>query len=96
MQAQFAKQLADAMDARYNATTDAVPSKRRDNHPSGATAMAASPDHGVCDSNLKAFGLENLYLASSSVFPHLAAPAPTLTIAALSLRLAAHLNGEPV
>lgn len=94
IQAQFVKRLADAMGARHKSEVDPVPSKRRDNHPSGTTAMATNPDDGVCDSNLKVFGLENLHLASSSVFPHLAAPAPTLTIAALSLRLAAHLNGE--
>lgn len=63
-------------------------------HPSGATAMAKSPDDGVCDPNLKVFGLENLYLASNSVFPQMGANPPTLTIAALALRLAAHLEGR--
>jgi choline dehydrogenase-like flavoprotein len=62
-------------------------------HPSGATAMADTPDGGVCDPNLKVFGLENLYVVSNSVFPHMGANPPTLTIAALALRLAAHLNG---
>ena len=61
-------------------------------HPSGATAMAKNPDEGVCDENLKVFGLENLHLVSNSVFPHMAANAPTLTIAALALRLADHLE----
>ncbi len=61
-------------------------------HPSGGTAMAESPDDGVCDTDLKVFGLDNLYLASNAVFPHLGGYAPTLTIAALSLRLAAHLE----
>lgn len=93
-QAQFVKHLAEAMGATHKSEVDPVPPKRRDDHPSGTTAMATNPDDGVCDSNLKVFGLENLHLASSSVFPHLAAPAPTLTIAALSLRLAALLNGE--
>jgi choline dehydrogenase-like flavoprotein len=63
-------------------------------HPSGATAMAGTPDEGVCDSNLKVFGLDNLYLVSNSVFPHMPANPPTLTIAALALRLAAHLEGR--
>lgn len=63
-------------------------------HPSGTTAMAKNPDEGVCDPNLKVFGLENLYLASNSVFPQMGANPPTLTIAALSLRLAAHLEGH--
>lgn len=63
-------------------------------HPSGATAMATNPDEGVCDENLKVFGLDNLYLVSNSVFPHMAANPPTLTISALALRLAAHLGGD--
>jgi choline dehydrogenase-like flavoprotein len=63
-------------------------------HPSGGTAMAQTPDKGVCDSNLRVFGLDNLYLASNSVFPHMGANPPTLTIAALALRLAAHLEGR--
>lgn len=54
--------------------------------------MGTSPDNGVCDSNLKVFGLDNLHLASSSVFPHFGAAPPTLTIAALALRLAGHLE----
>jgi choline dehydrogenase-like flavoprotein len=64
-------------------------------HPSGTTAMAASPDGGVCDPDLKVFGLENLYLVGNSVFPHMGANPPTLTIAALALRLANHLRGKP-
>jgi choline dehydrogenase-like flavoprotein len=63
-------------------------------HPSGATAMAKKPDEGVCDTNLKVFGLENLYLVSNSVFPQMGPNPPTLTIAALALRLAAHLEGR--
>lgn len=63
-------------------------------HPSGATAMAKSPDEGVCDPNLKVFGLENLYLVGNSVFPHMGANPPTLTIVALALRLAVHLEGR--
>jgi choline dehydrogenase-like flavoprotein len=65
-------------------------------HPSGATAMAKTADEGVCDSNLKVFGLDNLYLVSNSVFPHMGANPPTLTIVALALRLAAHIEGGAV
>ncbi|MEE8307298.1 MAG: GMC family oxidoreductase, partial [Gammaproteobacteria bacterium] len=61
-------------------------------HPSGATAMANNPDEGVCDPNLKVFGLKNLHLVSNSVFPHMGGYPPTLTIVALALRLAAHLG----
>jgi choline dehydrogenase-like flavoprotein len=63
-------------------------------HPSGATAMAESPDEGVCDADLKVFGLDNLHLVSNSVFPHMGANPPTLTVVALALRLAEHLEGR--
>lgn len=61
-------------------------------HPSGAAAMGTSPDDGVCDRDLKVFGVENLHLVGNAVFPHMGANPPTLTIAALALRLAAHLE----
>ncbi len=61
-------------------------------HPSGATAIGTSLDDGVCDTDLKVFGVDNLHLVSSSVFPHMGANPPTLTIAALALRLGAHLE----
>jgi glucose dehydrogenase len=63
-------------------------------HPSGAAAMGTSPDDGVCDTDLKVFGVDNLFLVGSAVFPHMGANPPTLTIAALALRLAAHLEGS--
>jgi choline dehydrogenase-like flavoprotein len=63
-------------------------------HPLGATSMADSPDDGVCDRDLKVFGTDNLYVLSNSVFPHMGANPPTLTIIALALRLAATLEGR--
>ncbi len=56
--------------------------------------MGTSPDDGVCDTNLKVFGVDNLYLVGNAVFPHMGANPPTLTIVALALRLAAHLEGK--
>lgn len=89
----LAEKLADAMGAA-NLSNDAPPGAGLGYHPSGATAMGTSPDTGVCDRNLKVFGTDNVYVASSSVFPHMGAYNPTLTIAALAIRLAAHLRGE--
>ncbi len=57
-------------------------------HPLGATRMADSPLHGVVDRNGKVFGIDNLYVAGSSVFPTGGHANPTLMIVALSLRLA--------
>jgi choline dehydrogenase-like flavoprotein len=83
--------LAEALDADAYDLTDAVYFA---SHPMGSTAMAARPDAGVCDSNLRVFGVENLYLASGSCIPHIGSANPTLSIVALSLRLAAHLGGK--
>jgi len=87
----FAPQLAEAMGARH--VSPVTTEYNMGFHPSGTTAMAGTPEEGVCDKNLKVFGLDNLFLVSNSVFPHMGANPPTLTIAALALRLAAHLNG---
>lgn len=62
-------------------------------HHMGTTRMADSPKDGVVDSNLKVFGCDNLYIAGSSSFSTGSHVPPTLTIAALSLRLSDHLKG---
>lgn len=84
-------ELAGAMGAD-RVTGTSPPGGGLGYHPSGATAMGRSPDEGVCDTDLRVFGVDNLYLASSSVFPHMGAFNPTLTIVALTLRLAEHLG----
>ncbi|AFZ44029.1 GMC oxidoreductase [Halothece sp. PCC 7418] len=61
-------------------------------HHIGTTRMSDSPQQGVVDKNCKVHGIDNLYLASSSVFPTSSYANPTLTILALTLRLAAHLK----
>lgn len=61
-------------------------------HHMGATRMATSPEEGVVDANCRVHGLDNLYVAGSSVFPTGGAANPTLTIVAMSLRLADHLR----
>ncbi len=87
----FAKLMADLGEQMGAANLSVGEATCNHNHPSGATAMSTSPDHGVCDEDLRVFGIKNLHLCSSSVFPHLAASPPTLTIAALALRLGSHL-----
>lgn len=63
-------------------------------HHLGTTRMAANSSDGVVDTNLKVFGQQNLYVASSSVFPRYGYSNPTLTIVALSVRLAQHLASQ--
>ncbi len=62
------------------------------NHHIGTTRMANDPNHGTVDPNCKVFGVNNLYVAGSSVFPTAAAVNPTFTIVALATRLADHLR----
>jgi choline dehydrogenase-like flavoprotein len=64
------------------------------NHHAGTTRMAHSPRQGVVDANCKLHGLENLYLAGSSVFPTCGYANPTFTLVAMALRLADHLKRE--
>jgi choline dehydrogenase-like flavoprotein len=65
-------------------------------HHIGTTRMASSPDHGVVDGECKVHGIENLYVAGSSVFPTGSHANPTLTLIALAARLGEHLaKGMP-
>jgi choline dehydrogenase-like flavoprotein len=61
-------------------------------HYSGTCRMAATEHDGVVDANLKVFGVDNLFVCGSSVFPSIGAANPTLTIVALAHRLGEHLS----
>ena len=67
---------------------------RGGNHHMGTTRMSTYPEQGVCTPNCRVHGIDNLYLSGSSVFPTVGHANPTLTIVALSLRLADHLIKE--
>jgi choline dehydrogenase-like flavoprotein len=54
--------------------------------------MHVDPREGVVDADGRAHGVENLYVAGASVFPTAGFANPTLTIVALALRLAEHLD----
>ena len=56
------------------------------------TRMGTSAINGVVDSNQKVFGIDNFYVAGSSVFSTAGHANPTFTIVQMSLRLADHLN----
>ena len=61
-------------------------------HHMGTTRMSDDPQTGVVDADCKLHGVSNLFIAGASCFVTAAAPNPTLTITALSLRLSAHLK----
>ena len=65
-------------------------------HHMGTTRMHADFRRGVVDADCRVHGIANLYVAGSSVFPTSGAANPTLTIVALALRLARHLQNRLV
>jgi choline dehydrogenase-like flavoprotein len=72
---------------------DAWPDDFRGNeHQMGTTRMHRDPTRGVVNENCRLHTVANLYVAGSSVFPTGGASNPTLTIVAMSLRLADHIR----
>jgi choline dehydrogenase-like flavoprotein len=63
-------------------------------HHMGTTRMSDDPKTGVVDANCKVHGIENLYVAGSGCYTTAAAPNPTLTVVALSLRLSDHVKSK--
>lgn len=63
-------------------------------HQLGVARMADSPTSGVVDADCRVHGAGALYVASGAVFPQVGRANPTLTIVALTLRLADHLKGS--
>ena len=63
-------------------------------HHIGTTRMHERPDLGVVNPDCRVHGIDNLYIAGSSVFPTAGCNNPTLTIVALALRLADHLKAR--
>jgi hypothetical protein len=63
-------------------------------HQSGTTRIAKTVEEGVVDFNLKVFGLDNLYVCSSSVFPTSGQANPTFLLGAFAIRLAKHLSNN--
>jgi hypothetical protein len=58
----------------------------------GATRMALSADQGCVDAALRYHDMRNLYVLSTSTFPSSSSANPTLTLAALALRLGDHFK----
>lgn len=61
-------------------------------HQLGTTRMHPDPRRGVVDENCRVHEMSNLYIAGGSVFPTGGYANPSLSIVALSLRLADHLK----
>jgi choline dehydrogenase-like flavoprotein len=61
-------------------------------HHMGTTRMASSAEWGVVDENCRMFGVRNLYIAGSSIFPTGGGGNPTMPLIQLALRLSEHLG----
>lgn len=72
-------------DAAWPSTLEAY------GHHMGTTRMSELPKKGVVDPDCRVHGIDNLFIAGSSVFPTGGCVNPTLTIVALALRLAEHV-----
>jgi choline dehydrogenase-like flavoprotein len=63
-------------------------------HQTGSTRMGSNPAESVVDADLKVHGTENLYVASSSVFPTSGQANSTFLAVALAVRLAHRLRSK--
>ncbi|AJP58922.1 FAD-dependent oxidoreductase [Pandoraea vervacti] len=62
-------------------------------HHIGTARMGADPATSVVDANGRLHEAENVFIAGAAVFPTSGQANPTLSIVALALRMAAHLQG---
>ncbi|PSB17785.1 hypothetical protein C7B76_09195 [filamentous cyanobacterium CCP2] len=62
-------------------------------HEVGTLRLGEDPANSVVNTDLKFHAYENLYACDLSIFPTSPAANPTLTLAALAIRLADHLRG---
>jgi choline dehydrogenase-like flavoprotein len=63
-------------------------------HYMGTTRMGTDPATSVVNPDLRVHSVKNLYIAGGGVFPTSGCVNPTLTIVALSIRLAAHFRSR--
>lgn len=61
-------------------------------HPMGGARMGTDPEESVVNENCRTHDLDNLYISSGSTFVTGGGANPTLTIMALSLRIADHVD----
>jgi choline dehydrogenase-like flavoprotein len=63
-------------------------------HHMGTTMMSRKPSDGVVDPNAAVHGVPNMFIAGSSIFPTGGFANPTLSLVALSIRLARHISRQ--
>lgn len=83
--------MFDAMDASEARFTWPGSNYAGAGHIVGTCRMGVDPSTSVCNPDGRVHGAHNLYLAGAALFPTSGTANPTLTLAALALRLADHL-----
>jgi len=91
--ADLLRDIMDELDAT-DVSVDSVDDPRHASHHMGTTRMGEDPESSVVDARLRTHDLDNLTIASSSVFVTAGAMNPTLTIAALCLKAAEHVAAD--
>ncbi|HET9059690.1 MAG TPA: GMC family oxidoreductase [Acidimicrobiales bacterium] len=79
-------------DILHAAGAQEVITIKRYAHLVGGCRMAASPDQGVVDANLRTFAVPNLFITDGSVMPTQGSANPALTIMSLAARCADYLK----
>jgi len=85
------QQFADTLIEKIGAQKTGAAVLHSSHHPSGTLRMGKDSRHSVVDANCRSHDHPNLYVVGAAVFPAMGTANPSLTIAALSLRLAEHL-----
>ena len=61
-------------------------------HHIGTTRMSEGPEDGVIDRNCRVHGVENLFIAGSSIYPSAGYSGPSMVLIGFAIRLAEHLS----
>lgn len=89
---QMRSKMKQALRPRRYMQLQQADNNHRIAHACGTCRFGDTPRDSVVDADHRVHGVRNLYIADSSVFPSSGGINPSLTIAALSLRLADHLG----
>jgi len=89
---EFSREIFLKSAKALNALDTKISEPYSHHHLMGMTRMGNDPETSVVDSDCRSHEHPNLFIASSSVFPTGTTANPTLTIAALSLRLADYIK----
>jgi choline dehydrogenase-like flavoprotein len=88
----LAAQGAGKLESQLDALADDWPITQDSAHHMGTTRMHLDPKRGVTDAHARVHSVRNLYISGNSVLPTSGHANPTLTVVALTIRLAEHLK----